>query len=233
MSNPSQPLRFGDIMWPHEDHLHEATRAALADLDAPNVLFYGPPGTGKTSAMHVIAFEGIHAVNPTVATLRDVEKTGDLLIIDHRYGYSAPTLGGIENWGSLFSQNEAGRRFLVIDELDAYHHSLWSRIKTLLDRLRQMDVRVVAATNNIRTIDPAVQDRFQLVDMSFTGAAQRERMREWLINAIASRSLPAMTDVQLITAVNRSAGSMRSLTDEVASWEFRHRSLTVLEGGAK
>lgn len=235
MTQINRPTSISHMLL-HNDHDRETVRMAIHSSKPPSVLLYGPPGTGKTTLMELMAVEAINSLDASVTDFEGAERTGDVIVMDQRTGYGVDALKHVEERAALLSLNQFDRRWLIIDEVDAIEARLTARVKTILDELQQRrGVQVFAATNHFDRVDPAIRNRFVPIHMNFFSD---EAMLTWLADAVRRFQLPPLSQVQAVSMVTRSAGSMRSLYMELERYAFQCDSpppprpkLTVLPGG--
>ncbi len=114
--------------------------------------FYGPPGTGKTEFAHVLA----SAMNRELV----VKRSSDIL---------SPYVGQTEiNLARIFDELDVDRAVLLLDEVDsllrrrdlARHAWEVTQVNELLQQIEAFPGILIAATNRVEELDPAVLRRF-------------------------------------------------------------------------
>lgn len=224
-----KPVPFEDIIG-HDD-VKSKCQIILRYLNDPTlyeewapraVLFYGPPGTGKT--MTAVALASKAKANVIIV------KAPDLI--------GAHVGDGARRIAAVFDEARGAAPSIVfIDEIDAIalHRSFQSVrgdvseiVTTLLGEIdRTVDdvpVVVIAATNAIELLDPAVRSRF---DAAFEFRLPTDEERYQILEMYASRlPLPVRADLKLIA--RRSHGlSGRDLRNRLLKEAFH---LAVVEG---
>ncbi len=235
---PSNPVRFADVAGVEEAKLElsetveflkdPARFRALGAKPVRGVLLSGPPGTGKTLLAKAVAHE---AGVPFFAA------SGSEFV--ERY------VGvGAERVRSLFAKaRETGRGVVFIDEIDAVAkvrggpNSHDEREQTLNQLLVEMDgfssddtVVVMAATNRVDTLDPALLRPGRFTRKIHVPLPDREA-REAILHVHASDK-PLAAGVDLAAIARRTYGfsgaMLADLLNEAAIFAARARRREVL-----
>lgn len=140
---------------------------SIANYVYPQMLFYGPPGTGKTSAIRAIAKEtGWSIIELTPEHLKQIRRESDRQLVLKEIFERAKAAGKviiafdeIETMSQARAAGATSNAFLtqLLSELNA--------LKEPSEKAKNPHARnviFVAATNNIRGIDPALLDRFTI-----------------------------------------------------------------------
>jgi len=181
--------------------LPSATRETLQDLvfqlqEAPAlrsagfkpataVLFYGPPGTGKTQTARTLANEaGLAFIAASTAELKagyigqSGERVRDLFATARQ---RAPSILFLDEIDAVATDRSSGGT-------DSFNREVVTQLLQELDGLRDhsdQPVLVIAATNRMEVLDPALLSRFrEKVLMDLPDAAAREQMLDVLLAPI-------------------------------------------------
>ncbi|XP_018455125.2 uncharacterized protein LOC108826238 isoform X2 [Raphanus sativus] len=182
------------------DDIVRGTRCKFESNRPRAVLFEGPPGTGKTSCARVIANQaGIPLLYVPLKA-----------VMSKYYGESERLLGAV-----FLQANELSDGAIIfLDEIDAFAisrdsemHEATRRVLSVL--LRQIDgfeqdkkVVVIAATNRIQDLDPALISRFD--SMIMFGLPDLQTRQEIIAQYAKQLSKPEL--VQLAQATEAMSG---------------------------
>lgn len=150
-------------------------------------LFHGPPGTGKTWAAHCMA----KAIGKELFTLA----VGQI-----QSSMAGETSKNIEK-AFAFAKKE--NKVLLLDEADSFIGDrkhlgmiLSSEINTLLTQIESFEGLLILTTNQIGSLDPALERRLQLI-LEFKNPNKEERMAIWKM--LLPEKFPLAKDVTLDT----------------------------------
>ncbi|WP_250295076.1 AAA family ATPase [Wolbachia endosymbiont of Oedothorax gibbosus] len=152
------------------------------------LLLYGPPGTGKTMIAKVIAtetkvsFKGVSASAFVDQYVGSGAKSIRELFEDARR--SAPCIVFIDEFDAIGKD----RRDHTGSGAQVYIEAL-EQLLTELDGLESNEgVKVIAATNYLEVLDPALRDRFTRIEVNLPGEAQRKEILEKNIKDVKKSS---------------------------------------------
>ncbi len=217
-------IRFDDVIG-HKDakakcliiQKYIAEPSRFAEWAPRRVLFYGPPGTGKTMLARALAWE-------TETEFAYIKATS---LIGQHVG------AGADKVNKLFEDIIRKKPCIVfIDEIDSIGldrgfqsvrgdvtevvNSLISQFDLIED---QEGVVVIAATNSLEFLDPALRSRFE-EEIDFPLPDFTDRLQ---ILKKYSTSLPMPVDVDLESLARRTEGySGRDLKDRVLKGALHH-----------
>lgn len=146
-------------------------------------MFYGPPGTGKTWGATCIA-----------------KALGmELLVISASEIQSSEPGGANRAIQNAFAEAKAKNKVLFIDECDSLIQSradlgmiLSSEVNTLLTEIEKAEGVVILATNQIETMDAALERRISLI-IEFPMPTFEERLKIW--GKLIPKKMPLAKDV--------------------------------------
>jgi SpoVK/Ycf46/Vps4 family AAA+-type ATPase len=145
-------------------------------LEPPRAtLLYGPPGTGKTQIARTIANEsGLNfiAASPTDLKGSHLGESGKMVKELFERARSKPSVLFIDEIESSAAARSGGRA-------DQYTVEIVNELLTQMDGVKKTTgtVFVLAATNHLDQIDPAVRSRFEdKLEIPNPGAEERQRM---------------------------------------------------------
>jgi DNA polymerase III delta prime subunit len=154
--NKHKPNAIADMVIPNPK-----TRERLEDYESSrrqgNVLLHGPRGTGKTCAAEIIGkarekqnansvleSEGFRAFEGATITEKEVLSVPDEWEWRRQCGMKPPTI--------------------VINEIDKMSPAMLEKLKATMDQ-NEGKGQIVATTNNLHKVPPALEDRFQTIEM--------------------------------------------------------------------
>uniref|UniRef100_H0XRI3 26S proteasome regulatory subunit 4 n=1 Tax=Otolemur garnettii TaxID=30611 RepID=H0XRI3_OTOGA len=192
------------------------------------VILYGPPGTGKTSLAKVVA-------NQTSATFLRV--VGSDLI--QKYLGDGPKLV----WELFRVAEEHAPSIVFIDEIDAIGTKRYDSIsghreiqQTMLELLNQLDgfdsrgdVKVIMATNQIETLDPALI-RPGHIDRKIEFPLPDEKTKKCIFQIHTSRTTLAddvMLDDLIMAKDDLSGADIKAICTEAGLMALRERRMKV------
>jgi AAA+ superfamily predicted ATPase len=148
-------------------------------------MFYGPPGTGKTWGANCIA-----------------KALGmELLVISAAEIQSSEPGGANRAIQNAFAEAKAKNKVLFIDECDSLIQNradlgmiLSSEVNTLLTEIEKAEGVVILATNQIESMDKALERRISLI-LEFPMPKFDERMKIW--TKLVPKKMPLAADVKL------------------------------------
>lgn len=148
-------------------------------------LFYGPPGTGKTWAAHCIA--------------KVVGK--ELLSIGGAEIHSSEPGAANRNIQEAFANAKKKGKILFIDECDSLITTrsdvgmiIGGEINTLLTEIEKTEGIVILATNQVESLDPALERRISLI-VEFPEPNYEQRLA--IFKNLVPAKLPLHKDVKL------------------------------------
>lgn len=151
-----EPKTIDDLVIPNPK-----TRERLEDyangLRNHHMVMHGPKGTGKTSAAEIIskqreaqndnsflAAEGFESYEGAMMTEKDIMNLPNEWAWRKTCGMNPPTV--------------------VINELDKMSSAMLEKLKATMDQHKDAGL-IIATTNNLRNLPPALQDRFDPIEM--------------------------------------------------------------------
>jgi SpoVK/Ycf46/Vps4 family AAA+-type ATPase len=165
--------------------LREADRYKQRGVEIPNILLFGPAGTGKTDIARTIANQG--GVKFMMATTADMKA-------EHTGG-SAPKVQGV-----FAKARGMAPAVLFIDEIetvatkrdgastDSFGNEVVTQMLAEMDGAKQQDrpVVVLAATNLMEKIDPAILSRFRnRIEIPLPAEAARAELLKRFMGEVA------------------------------------------------
>lgn len=146
-------------------------------------LFWGPPGTGKTWTAHCMA----KAIGKELMVLA----VGQI-----QSSMAGETNKNIEK---AFKAAKEGDKILLLDEADSFVGDrkhlgmiLGSEINTLLQQIEQYEGILILTTNQIGSLDPALERRLALIT-EFKNPTKEERIEIW--KTLLPEKFPLAKDV--------------------------------------
>lgn len=154
--NKYEPKIIDDLVIPNPK-----TRERLEDYAAGDrvghMVMHGPKGTGKTSAANIISkqreaqndnspfgMEGFDSYEGATITEKDILNLPNEWEWRRQCGMKPPTI--------------------VINELDKMSDSMLEKLKATLDQYSGVG-QIIATTNNLHKLPPALEDRFDSIEM--------------------------------------------------------------------
>lgn len=137
------------------------TRERLEDYAAGNrfghMVMHGPKGTGKTSAANIISKQ------------RESQNDNSLFGMEGFVSYEGATITekDILNLPNEWDwRRQCGMKppTIVINELDKMSDSMLEKLKATLDQYSGAG-QIIATTNNLHKLPPALEDRFDSIEM--------------------------------------------------------------------
>lgn len=227
---------------------HLAVLKLKGDMKAPIICLYGPPGVGKTSLGKSVA----RALDRKYARVSLGGLHDEAEIRGHRKTYIGAMPGRIiQNLKKVKSSNPV----FILDEIDKigkdFHGDPASALLEVLDPEQNnsfhdnyLDVEYdlskvlfITTANNIATINPALRDRMELIDMSGyiieekVEIAKRHLIPDQLANHGITKkelSIPARVIEEIIQGYTRESG-VRTLNQRIAK-VVRHTAKSIAFG---
>lgn len=191
-----EPKTIDDLVIPNPK-----TRERLEDyadgLRAGHMIMHGPKGTGKTSAAEIISKRreaqndnsvlqgtGFDSYESATMTEKDIMNLPNEWAWRKQCGMQPPTV--------------------VINELDKMSSDKLEKLKATIDQHKH-DGQIIATTNNLHKLPPALNDRFAKIEMpALSAEAFAPRVRE-----IVQAEGYDVTEAEVMTVLASATGSWR------------------------
>lgn len=192
-----------------------------------SVLLYGPPGTGKTLIARAVASESrINFLNlnaPEVISKYSGQSEENLRRVFEEAQRKAPSIIFIDGLDTIaFKREEEGEERNLVEQLSALLDGFCTRGKVI----------VIAATNRIEAIDPALRRPGRFDREIEIGAPDREGRKDIL--QIHTREMPLDADVSLDELAEVTDGfvgaDLQSLCREAAMYALKRVFPELYEG---
>ncbi len=174
--NNHQPKTIGDLVIPSPKTRQRLEEYANGTRSG-HMIMHGPKGTGKTSAANIISKQ--HEAQNDNAPMQMADF--------HSYEGAQMTEKDINglfqewHWRRLCGMQPPT---IVINELDKMAPPMLEKLKAEMDQYEERgfgECQVIATTNNLHKLPPALADRFDKIEMPAIQPAQfEERVREIL-----------------------------------------------------
>lgn len=207
--NQHQPKTIGDLIIPNPQ-----TRQRLEEYAngtrCGHMIMHGPKGTGKTSAANIISkqheaqndnapmhMENFHSYEGAQMTEKDINGLSQEWHWRRLCGMQPPTI--------------------VINEVDKMAPALLEKLKAEMDQYEERgfgECQVVATTNNLHKLPPALSDRFDKIEMPAFDPKDLEERTAAILSAEGIEVSEAELE-QILTTTNGSFRDALSVVEDV------------------